>query len=229
MTRTRKPRDGKIVDELCLCGHLKSQHSDRREPGRGSCNGRLGADDAAGSRTIEICHCEQFTWQDWVFEGRATEVKPVRVVITQAVLAGACATKVRKRTTLTHAVEIDVRGRPIRVLCGHVKLENVVGDPSPAATSAEVGCRTCRHRDPRLQHEPAVNTTGEGLSVHEDTLCNLLDALRNHAARTGRTQLAHLCTAALTGNMLAIARVLAAVDRMDTSPMSRDGAGEGAV
>jgi len=55
-----------------------------------------------------------------------------------------------------------------------------------------------------------------------DTLTNLLDALRDHAAANGRMQLAHLCTSALNGDMLAAARVVKAVDAIDTSPTTGD-------
>jgi hypothetical protein len=51
------------------------------------------------------------------------------------------------------------------------------------------------------------------------TLAALLSALRNHAAATGRSRLAHLCSAGLhAGDFAAVARVVAAIDGIDTSP-----------
>lgn len=53
----------------------------------------------------------------------------------------------------------------------------------------------------------------------EPTLAALLGALRNHAVATGRDRLAHLCSAGLyAGDFAAVARVVAAIDGIDTSP-----------
>jgi hypothetical protein len=56
------------------------------------------------------------------------------------------------------------------------------------------------------------------------TLAALLSAMRDHAVATGRGRLAHLCTAGLYGgDLVAIARVTAAIDGIDTSPTAGDG------
>lgn len=41
----------KIIDEICTCKHLKSQHAGLN--GHGSCN---------------ECDCKQFTWEKWVLK-----------------------------------------------------------------------------------------------------------------------------------------------------------------
>jgi hypothetical protein len=56
------------------------------------------------------------------------------------------------------------------------------------------------------------------LSQESPTLAALLSALRNHAAATGRDRLAHLCSAGLySGDFAAVARVIIAIDGIDTS------------
>lgn len=63
---------------------------------------------------------------------------------TWDVLAGAYLGKSpRLDSCLTHAVEVDANGDPVRVLCGRVKLENLCqqipeGDP--------ITCKTCAKR-----------------------------------------------------------------------------------
>lgn len=40
-------------DELCYCGHLKSQHNPTVTPGHGSC-------------AVRPCECAKFTWKAFV-------------------------------------------------------------------------------------------------------------------------------------------------------------------
>jgi len=46
---------GTIVDEMCACGHKRSDHCDRYETGHGACQ-------------FVRCSCEQFSWQAFIFE-----------------------------------------------------------------------------------------------------------------------------------------------------------------
>ena len=41
-----------IVDELCSCGHRRSQHKDTLAKGHGACDVRL----------VAKCMCPKFTW-----------------------------------------------------------------------------------------------------------------------------------------------------------------------
>ena len=42
-----------IVDELCHCRHLRSEHNDRFDKGHGSC---------------QKCGCGQFTWYSFLYD-----------------------------------------------------------------------------------------------------------------------------------------------------------------
>jgi hypothetical protein len=42
-----------IVDEVCKCRHLRSEHNDRFDRGHGPC---------------QLCSCEQFTWKEFVYK-----------------------------------------------------------------------------------------------------------------------------------------------------------------
>jgi len=43
----------KVKDEMCYCGHLKSEHNDIYAKGHGSCT---------------KCNCKKFTWKEFVME-----------------------------------------------------------------------------------------------------------------------------------------------------------------
>jgi hypothetical protein len=65
--------------------------------------------------------------------------------IVSAPLAGAAYVKGRNtNATLVHAVELDSSGEPIKVLCGKVKLSNVLDDSSQYDTHP-VSCPTCQN------------------------------------------------------------------------------------
>ena len=50
-----KRNDGSVVvDELCACGHMRSQHRDSPAWGHAECSGRG-------------CPCCKFTWREFVF------------------------------------------------------------------------------------------------------------------------------------------------------------------
>lgn len=55
--KTRFPRQRvpviKYTDEMCTCGHLRSEHGNRRAIGHGACM-KIG------------CSCAQFTWKAFV-------------------------------------------------------------------------------------------------------------------------------------------------------------------
>ena len=47
-------RPASVVDEMCWCGHLKSQHNPTIVPGHGSC-------------AVRPCDCTKFTWKTNVY------------------------------------------------------------------------------------------------------------------------------------------------------------------
>lgn len=61
--RKAKSTAGKrqIQDEMCVCGHLRSEHDDRFAAGHGACR----AARAFGEKNL--CKCAQFTWKSFVF------------------------------------------------------------------------------------------------------------------------------------------------------------------
>lgn len=57
--------EGTVTDELCVCGHLRSQHAHTFAWGHGACV-------ATG---VMACPCEKFSWSRHVLAGQ----EPVRV------------------------------------------------------------------------------------------------------------------------------------------------------
>jgi len=54
ITKANERLREKIIDEMCTCGHLKSQHAGHALiEGHGSCN---------------ECDCRKFTWEKWVLK-----------------------------------------------------------------------------------------------------------------------------------------------------------------
>lgn len=55
------PKNERIIDERCACGHLRSEHADRFAYGHGHCTCALATPGV-------YCGCPQFTWVAHVFE-----------------------------------------------------------------------------------------------------------------------------------------------------------------
>jgi hypothetical protein len=74
-------------------------------------------------------------------------------VETRGVLAGAYLGKsgaLRGQTARSHSVEIGEDGWEVRVLCGKVKVDNMV-DAGAGGTGDPPTCATCLRRDPRFR------------------------------------------------------------------------------
>lgn len=55
----------KVIDELCICGHKQSEHSDALKGfvrGHGDC---------------QVCDCSKFTWKKFIYE---TEEKHEKII-----------------------------------------------------------------------------------------------------------------------------------------------------
>lgn len=89
------------------------------------------------SSSVEFAPLE---WESYESEPNAVRL-PRRLVI--APLAGAAYVKARtSKRCLTHAVELDAAGTPLRVLCGKVKLENILDDATQYDTQP-LDCDAC--------------------------------------------------------------------------------------
>lgn len=75
------------------------------------------------------------------------------MIETREVLAGAYLRSDDRRAFLSHAVEVEGI-RPVRVLCGRVKPDNIC-DASAAPESIDTlpTCPVCARRDPRFHKE----------------------------------------------------------------------------
>jgi hypothetical protein len=61
----------KIVDEMCTCGHLQSQHDDTPlQKGHGVCKYYDGDYDEESGEYINkgTCDCRKFTWEEFVYK-----------------------------------------------------------------------------------------------------------------------------------------------------------------
>ena len=51
-----------IIDELCSCGHSRSEHLDNVSKGHGMC-------------AVSTCYCGKFTWSSYVYYGLTDKVR----------------------------------------------------------------------------------------------------------------------------------------------------------
>ena len=52
------PNGKVVVDEVCRCGHLKSEHTDTFQAGHGR---------GMHMARIDGCDCIKFTWKDFIY------------------------------------------------------------------------------------------------------------------------------------------------------------------
>jgi hypothetical protein len=84
------------------------------------------------------------------------ETEQAMRVETRELLAACYVSREASRRMLTHAVEVDERGIPVKVICGNVRLDSVAeraAMSSPEALQEVPTCRKCsawwRGRDKR--------------------------------------------------------------------------------
>jgi hypothetical protein len=94
-------------------------------------------------RRVEASASVEFAPLEW--ESYPDEPGPRRTPRNIVIASLAAAAYVKARTSkrcLTHAVELDAAGTPLRVLCGKVKLENILDDATQYDTH-ELDCNAC--------------------------------------------------------------------------------------
>lgn len=94
------------------------------------------------------------------------------IVKTRAVAGAARRVKGTERANLTHAVTENRDGQEGRVLCGRVKLANLLDDPHATDEDAKPTCPVCLDKDPR---GGTYETTMRRLAAELAEVKNLLD------------------------------------------------------
>lgn len=90
----------------------------------------------------ENCASVEFAPLEWESYEDTGAVRVPRRIVT-APLAGAAYVKARaSKRCLTHAVELDANGTPVRVLCGKVQLASILDDATQYDVH-ELDCSSC--------------------------------------------------------------------------------------